>query len=223
MKLVQYIIFSTIFVVCSACTSLGIPVTSFEAKRYESIESFIVKNFTVGPSAYLSSDNAVTAKQGILWEARFNKSNQSYLNKPSKDLRTYCDAIGGKIANEPLQEYSTSSRKFVYVDPARAAVDMAQRYNRLFGTSYGSGGPAQMIGESAVRYNLTRLANFRTTNATIDEAYRDGRLGNYSCTSNKEVVWVASIQVESIRPGDAKNMASLPMAILRISGSTMAD
>ena len=80
---------------------LGVPVSEMEAKQYDSIEQFIAGNFTKGPQSLFAKDDENLQVNGVLWKAKFNEMNETYLSKPSKDLRTFCSANGGDIHNVP--------------------------------------------------------------------------------------------------------------------------
>ncbi len=94
----------------SGCTTLGIPVSNFEASRYTTIESFIAGNFTIGPELFYSKDMKRLEEEGVFWTARFNEMNHTYLDKPSKDLVTYCESQEGKLANIPRHDLKLAAK-----------------------------------------------------------------------------------------------------------------
>jgi hypothetical protein len=117
---------------------LGVPVSKFEASRYNSIQSFIAGNFYMGPEILFAKDNEELKKNGILLDARFNEMNESYLNKPSKDLKTYCLAIGGTIHNIPEE----AMNRVLSIDTKQVNVMQAQEsvlssYRVMFGEGIG--------------------------------------------------------------------------------------
>jgi hypothetical protein len=209
------------FVVLTGCTMLGVPVSEFEASRYDSIQSFIAGNFTKGPESIFAEGNEEMKKSGVLWDARFNEMNETYLNKPSKDLKTYCLAIGGSIHNIPEEAMSrVLSIDAKQVNVLEAQESVLRSYRSMFGEGLGGYLAAHEMAEAVLKHNVTAANDARLAYDVLDRAYRDGRLGYYSCTQGDDLLWLASIKVVNVDIGSrSTNMMEMPKAILHIVGS----
>lgn len=222
-------------IVLSACTSLGVPVTEYQARSYEDIESFVYRNFSSGPESYFVKATPEDIKQGILWEARFTSMNRMYLHKPSKDLRTYCNANGGILQNTPVADgFSIKERYVAALNAVRANASANSciqtganniEYNRCAGTSPAAS-MARARHETSAQIAVSAAKQFGSEYAWLDseihEAERNGSLGVFECSVDGNIEWVATAHIEGFRTGGGtNNQLVTPMALIRIKGESV--
>ncbi len=71
----------------------------------------------------------------------------------------------------------------------------------------------------AAQQNYFNKREYQYTHIVLEQANREGKLGFYECLKNKKLLWVASIQVESVDIGNRKeNLFEMPQAKLHIQG-----
>ena len=209
----------------SGCTALGVPVTEFEAKQYSKIETFIAGNFSRGPDIIGATDNEDLLINGVLWKAKFNEMNQTYLDKPHQDLITYCEAKGGKLSNIPTADVKLATQiDTKQLDILQVANDAQERFRARFGKHWTEAIVTLNAIKSAIYHNQVMSNDAVFTYDTLNFAYKSGKLGYFTCSLQNNAAWLATIQVESVDIGSRdKNLMKMPNAMLRIVGRTIPN
>jgi len=209
----------------SGCTALGVPVTEFEAKQYSKIETFIAGNFSRGPAIIGATDNEDLLKNGVLWRAKFNEMNQTYLDKPHKDLITYCEAKGGDLSNVPTAEVELATQiDAKHLDILQVADETRDRFRARFGNHWTEAIVILNTIERTKYHNQVMANDAILTYETLNDAYKVGKLGYFTCSIQNKATWLATIQVDSADIGSRdNNLMQMPSAILRIIGRTIPN
>lgn len=194
---------------------LGVPVTGFEAKRYDSIEQFIAGNFTSGPEGYFATNNKELHEHGVVWSANFTGLNKTYLSKPSKDLSTYCSATGGDIHHVPSNDTNLSPITHINQSDIQAyTIRTFNEYRQKFDEDLAAGLALNQTRISLLSHRKA-VTKSKALHSILDQGYQSGLFGHFLCSKDNKLLWMASVQVEETPHHTQLNNMK---ALLRIIG-----
>lgn len=202
------------------CSTLAIPTPGFVAQRYDSVEEFIASNFNLD-----MLDTQKRLEEGALYRANFNGTNNTYLDKPVTDLKTYCATKDGVLKQDskpdlvflqglqrqlksPLQAMF-EAKTFSYAKGASEEVAQAAAANAY----------SRQLAENSQNPNFDAELAIRVINDKANEQY----LGSFTCYSAANLaLWKVVVEVESLETGNIRSNAfDMPVAFIRIQGKTL--
>ncbi len=202
------------------CSTLAIPTPGFVAQRYDSVEEFIASNFNLD-----MLETQKRLEEGALYRANFNGTNNTYLDKPVTDLKTYCATKNGVLKQDskpdlvflqglqrqlksPLQAMF-EAKAFSYAKGASEEVAQAAAANAY----------SRQLAENSQNPNFDAELAIRVINDKANEQY----LGSFTCYSAANLaLWKVVVEVESLKTGNIRSNAfDMPVAFIRIQGKTL--
>ncbi|MFN4290144.1 MAG: hypothetical protein ACK4E7_04605 [Permianibacter sp.] len=218
MKGFIYVLFAALL---SACTTLGVPVSEAEAKKYASISEFLYGNFTSVTQAY-RQDRDDAAQNGVKWEAPFSGLNNSYISKPRNDLETFCRSKGGAFKVEFIpdgtawKKFGDRYRRNELAPPLTHAMQAAH-----FAASRGA--PEDVIKmtfenafDSRTREIKSTSNPYSTIISGVEYAESNSLIGQYICEGGASGNWRAIIDIIN-----AKHEYGSPWLIMNILGFSL--
>lgn len=202
------------------CSTLAIPTPAFVAQKYASVEDFIASNFNLD-----MMDTQTRREEGAIYRANFNGTNNTYLEKPIKDLRTYCSTKDGVLKQDSKPDLAfLQGLKRQMKSPMQAMFEA-----KAF--SYSKGASEEVAQAAAANaYSRQLLENSKNPNFDAELAIRvindktnEQYFGSFTCYSTGQVpLWKAVVEVESLQTGDIRaNGFDMPVAFIRIQGKTL--
>jgi hypothetical protein len=204
----------------SGCSTLAIPTPGFVAQRYDSVEEFIASNFDLD-----MLETQKRLEEGALYRAHFNGTNNTYLDKPITDLKTYCATKSGvlKQDNKPDLAFLQSLKRQLK-SPLQAMFE-AKTFSYAKGVSEDVAQAAAANAYSRQLKENSKNPNFDAELAisVINDKANEQYLGSFTCYSAAEIpLWKVVVEVESLTTGNIrKNGFDMPVAFIRIQGKTL--
>lgn len=184
------------------------------------ISEFVESRFLRGLLPFQKAERK-TRDGGVLHNAFFNERNFYQLAAPAKDLKTFCEAKGGKF----VQLASSKTSAAILATPALSKNDVFyqhwENYQRLGFSNQLAGLTAAYEADLYERAVTARYPE--SVRNVLAGAQRAGAFGTFSCELDGKPSWLAAIEPVRFNPQlDASNILTSPSLTLFIKGESLS-
>lgn len=173
-----------------------------------SVRQFVEENFIRGVLPW-DKDKKKTPDGGVLYNAYFTNANPNLLYVPVRDLKTFCEAKGGKFLT--IEGSKTSAA--ILGTPHLSKNDVF--YGRR--AAYKEFGFDEKLANTTAAYDaqfyeqVTRAYYPPSARNILAAADQFGAFGKFVCESQNKPAWIATIEpLKYLPPRDASNLLDPP-------------
>ncbi len=184
------------------------------------ISQFVEVRFLRGLLPFQKAERK-TRDGGVLHNASFNERNFYQLATPVKDLKTFCEARGGKF----LQLASSKISATILATPALNKNEVFyQNWEMYRNMGFGDRLAGLTAAYEADLYDRAFMARYpESLRNVLAGAQRAGAFGTFSCEVEGKPNWLAAVEPVRFNPQlDASNILTSPSLTLFIKGESVA-
>ena len=184
------------------------------------ISQFVEERFLRGLLPFQKAERK-TRDGGVLHNAFFNERNFYQLDTPVKDLKTFCEAKGGKF----VQLASSKISATILATPALNKNDVFyQNWEMYRSMGFGDRLAGLTAAYEADLYDRAVMARYpESLRNVLAGAQRAGAFGTFACEVKGKPSWLAAVEPVRFNPQvDPSNPLTSPSLTLFIKGESVA-